>query len=263
MQNDDQPSTDNPQAFLSYTRDDDQYLKSGISWLRQELQDAIEAMYGDSFKIFQDVEDIQAGDRWSRRLGQALHSAQFFIPILTPRFFKSRYCREETLAFRKFEAMKGRDDLIIPIYMIEYGAFTNPAVSDKDQLITMLSQTEPSDWRGLRSELRDISASSQNATPAVQSQIDALAKVIVNALEYKAPLESPNQRSSNDSIRHSELHEDASRFDILETESASQDNEDAINLSYASMIGIGGSLTAPPLPHHLAYGSRTKAVRSG
>jgi hypothetical protein len=28
-------------------------------------------------------------------------------------------------------------------------------------------------------------------------------------------------------------------------------------------IGIGGRLTTPPLPHHLAYGSRTSAVRSG
>src|SRR5262245_23383891 len=28
-------------------------------------------------------------------------------------------------------------------------------------------------------------------------------------------------------------------------------------------IGIGGRLTAPPLPHHLAYGSRTSAVRPG
>jgi len=30
----------------------------------------------------------------------------------------------------------------------------------------------------------------------------------------------------------------------------------------ASLIGIGGSLTASLLPHHPAYGSRTKAVRS-
>jgi len=29
------------------------------------------------------------------------------------------------------------------------------------------------------------------------------------------------------------------------------------------LIGIGERLTAPPLPHHLAYGSRTSAVRLG
>jgi hypothetical protein len=29
------------------------------------------------------------------------------------------------------------------------------------------------------------------------------------------------------------------------------------------LIGIGGHLMVPPLPHHRAYGSRTTAVRSG
>jgi hypothetical protein len=28
-----------------------------------------------------------------------------------------------------------------------------------------------------------------------------------------------------------------------------------VNRRYGSKIGIGGSLAAPPLPHHLAYGS--------
>ena len=31
---------------------------------------------------------------------------------------------------------------------------------------------------------------------------------------------------------------------------------------FAHMIGIGGRLATPPLPHHRAYGSRTTAVRS-
>jgi hypothetical protein len=39
--------------------------------------------------------------------------------------------------------------------------------------------------------------------------------------------------------------------------------EDARHSSFVPKIGIGGRLAAPPLPHHLAYGSRTSAVRSG
>jgi hypothetical protein len=36
------------------------------------------------------------------------------------------------------------------------------------------------------------------------------------------------------------------------------------NLTGLNEMGlIGGRLTAPPLPHHRAYGSRTAAVRSG
>ena len=35
----------------------------------------------------------------------------------------------------------------------------------------------------------------------------------------------------------------------------------SILLNLKRIIGIGGSLTASPLPHHRAYGSRTTAVR--
>ena len=34
-------------------------------------------------------------------------------------------------------------------------------------------------------------------------------------------------------------------------------------MASGEMIGIGGHLAVPPLPHHRAYGSRTTAVRSG
>src|SRR5438128_8177609 len=35
------------------------------------------------------------------------------------------------------------------------------------------------------------------------------------------------------------------------------------NVALGAVIGIGGHLAVPPLPHHRAYGSRTTAVRSG
>ena len=46
-----------------------------------------------------------------------------------------------------------------------------------------------------------------------------------------------------------------------ESERAGQPIEDIVRLG--SWIGIGGRLSAPLLPNHLAYGSRTKAVRPG
>jgi hypothetical protein len=42
------------------------------------------------------------------------------------------------------------------------------------------------------------------------------------------------------------------------TDDAKRSERDLIE---AGLIGIGGRLTAPPLPHHRAYGSRTTAVR--
>ena len=69
-----QPREDAPQAFLSYARLDDEYLEDGISWLREALEKAVRAMTGRPFQIFQDVKDIQLGDRWSKKLDQALLS---------------------------------------------------------------------------------------------------------------------------------------------------------------------------------------------
>ena len=43
---------------------------------------------------------------------------------------------------------------------------------------------------------------------------------------------------------------------------AVKDADDASDFGFGSKIGIGGSLAAPPLPHHRAYGSVHGGSRS-
>jgi hypothetical protein len=43
---------DKSHAFLSYTRDDNDYFKGGISWLREELEKSVKAHTGLPFQIF-------------------------------------------------------------------------------------------------------------------------------------------------------------------------------------------------------------------
>ena len=66
---------DKPHAFLSYTRFDDTFTSGGISWLRGKLEQAVQARTGRPFQIFQDVEDIEYGDRWEKNLDQCPASA--------------------------------------------------------------------------------------------------------------------------------------------------------------------------------------------
>jgi F-box protein 11 len=113
---------DKPHAFLSYTRSDDNYFNGGISWLRGRLEQAVQARTGAPFQIFQDVEHIDYGDRWEKKLDQALKEAQIFIPILTPSFFHSNFCRREAQAFLNYAAQTRRDDLILPLYLIYLGS---------------------------------------------------------------------------------------------------------------------------------------------
>jgi hypothetical protein len=52
-----------PDAFLSYTRFDDRL--GAIRTFRQWLSDIVREVSGDPFDIFQDVDDIDVGERWS------------------------------------------------------------------------------------------------------------------------------------------------------------------------------------------------------
>jgi hypothetical protein len=76
-----------PQAFLSYTRLDDQGHDGGITALRAALELQVRIVTGDDgFEIFQDVDGIAFGERWPKRLDQALATCRFLIPVLSPRF---------------------------------------------------------------------------------------------------------------------------------------------------------------------------------
>ncbi len=61
-----------------------------------------------------------------------LGAVTFLIPILTPSFFKSDYCRGEVEKFLDREKQLDRNDLILPIYY-----FDTPLLNDPDQLHTV------------------------------------------------------------------------------------------------------------------------------
>ena len=97
-----------PDAFLSYTRFDDRHDGGKISEFRLRLADAVRAVTGAPFEIFQDVDDIDIGEHWSETLDEMLLSVRFFIPILTPSYFESEACRVELQKFLRAEERAGR-----------------------------------------------------------------------------------------------------------------------------------------------------------
>jgi hypothetical protein len=52
------------------------------------------------------------GEYWAGKLDQTFEEARFFIPILTPSYFTSRPCRQESEKFLRAEADRGRNDLV-------------------------------------------------------------------------------------------------------------------------------------------------------
>lgn len=107
-----------PLAFLSYHNFDDEVDNGAISALSLDLSDEVKVQTGKDFPIFQDRKDIEWGQNWSTRIDEALTSATFFIPILTPGYFESEHCVSELTAFLKYEEKMGRQDLILPVVYV-------------------------------------------------------------------------------------------------------------------------------------------------
>jgi hypothetical protein len=133
----------------------------------------VRAVSGAHFEIFQDVDDIDVGERWSETLDQMLVSARFFIPILTPSYFQSKACRDELQKFLKAEERAGRRDLILPIYYIQCAILEEEEQRRADHLASTIHGRQRWDWRDLRHH------SLRNRK--VRLQIEALAQAIGRA----------------------------------------------------------------------------------
>ena len=86
-------------GFLSYATAADRDTDASISTLRDVLERAVRAHGAAGFELFQDRVSIRWGDDWERTLTGALDDALFFLPVLTPQFFASDWCRREAEAF--------------------------------------------------------------------------------------------------------------------------------------------------------------------
>ncbi len=137
-----------PDAFLSYTRFDDRH--GTISAFREWLSDAVREVTGEPFEIFQDVEGIGIGEHWPGKLDQMLDEVPFFIPILTPSYFRSQACRDELEKFLEAEKDRGRNDLVLPIYYIECHVLEELDARAADPLAATLHERQRQDWRELR-----------------------------------------------------------------------------------------------------------------
>ncbi len=140
-------------AFLSYTRTDDEFFGGAITSLRKFLELGVQVVTGDrGFNIFQDIDGIEFGEKWQSRLDQAISDTTFLIPVMTPLFFRSDACRDELKKFMEHERKTGRGDLILPVYFVTTPLLEQDDLRKNDSLARELSARQRYDWR-LRADL--------------------------------------------------------------------------------------------------------------
>jgi CheY-like chemotaxis protein len=166
---------DTPEAFLSYTRVDDEFFGGAITALRRLLELGVQVVTGDrTFNIFQDVDGIEFGQKWQKRLSDAISASKFLIPIVTPLFFNSDPCRDELTQFIAHEKNLGRDDLILPIYFVTAPVLERPELLKDDALASEISTRQRYDWR--------VQADLPPNDPQIRRSVRELAEKIAGAV---------------------------------------------------------------------------------
>jgi len=80
-------------GFWSYVRKDDEGMHGAIRRVAEHLQDEYGVITGDlELDLFFDGMKLKWGDKWRLQIRQAIEDSMFFIPIITPRYFKSEEC---------------------------------------------------------------------------------------------------------------------------------------------------------------------------
>ena len=168
---------------MSYTRFDDE--DGEIAAFRRRLSRTVRQVSGEQFQIFQDVDDetgIALGERWKDKLDEMLDQARFFVPILTPSFFRSEPCRQELRTFLDLERKVGRRDLVLPIYWISCPMLEEGHLKARDELAQEIDERQRWDWRDLIFE--DLmSPACRRELHALSTQIERTRRNVLRVVE--------------------------------------------------------------------------------
>lgn len=137
-----------PQGFWSYVRKDDEAMHGAIKRLAEHVKAEYGVLTGLSLELFFDSASLKWGDDWKSRIRESLEATTFFIPIITPRYFASRECRNELLSFAEQAEQLDRRGLILPIYFVDVPAIRDG--SPDDPAIRLIADRHREDWRTLR-----------------------------------------------------------------------------------------------------------------
>ena len=136
-------------GFWSYVHKDDEAERERISVLAKDMVEQYEMITGDTIELFLDKDGIAWGDEWRKKIDDNLASVEFFIPVMTPRYFKSSECRLELSKFIRRARKLGRLELLLPLYYLDV-PLLNTDEPIEDDLINAVREIQWLDWRQLK-----------------------------------------------------------------------------------------------------------------
>ena len=133
-------------GFFSYAHGDD--VRNSLTELKQDLITESHQVTGEELQIFFDKDGISWGDLWQDNIVAGIDSSAFFIPILSPLYFKSSNCLAELKQFLEKINRGASKELFLPIYFIDIKDLASVQI-DEDLLNSVFSY-QYEDWRDIR-----------------------------------------------------------------------------------------------------------------
>lgn len=132
--------TERPSGFWSYVHADDAAERGRILRLCERVKEEFGLLTGEDLELFTDRTHISWGNKWRETLNDALTETTFLIAIVTPRFVRSRECRNEVLRFSQNAKARGVPELLLPIL---YTPSVDGLVEDSDdEVMAALARTQ-------------------------------------------------------------------------------------------------------------------------
>lgn len=177
-------------GFWSYSHDDNERDGNGLMRLANRIKDEFSLVTGESLTLFVDRQEISWGQEWRRRVDSALTETTFFIPVLTPLYFRRDECRRELLSFVGQAESLGAIGLVMPILYVDVPGLTEDSADEARALVARMQYI---DWR----ELRLSSENSSEYKRGVHSLAMRLAE-ISHQHEQAEAREVPDDRGTDE-----------------------------------------------------------------
>jgi hypothetical protein len=134
-------------GFWSYVHEDDRNSGGRILSLADRLTEAFDLLSVEPLRLFVDRE-LEWGEEWEKRIQKNLEETTFFIPVVTPRYFRSEPCRKELLDFSRAARDFGVEQLVLPIYYVPVGELEEE--SPTDEAMALIKSRQWVDLRHVR-----------------------------------------------------------------------------------------------------------------
>lgn len=184
----------NEGGFWSYAHADDDADGGRIADLARDLIAQYEMVTGEPIDLFLDRDSLEWGNVWREKVDGSLASVAFFVPVLTPRYFKRTECRRELRTFVTEAERLGLGALVMPLHYVDFpGLHEDPS---SDDLIALVKEYQWAPWTELRFAARD----SEEYRRGVAELADRLAaaNAEVTRAAAAAPIAVPSETDDED-----------------------------------------------------------------